>query len=606
MRQVQTTPRHALLATLIGTLLTVGACSTQNSSKPATPAQQARNANQATEPGTDVSAYRDAYPDSDYSAIFNTAEQQLGTFNWVGAKTTLLTIPPGLNADDAARRDYLLAGVAWLRGDSDSAKRLLADNSHIAPSLAVRRVNFLRHIEGLQRDYLSSAQLGSKLLSEHPDYPAANSLSNSIWRDLEHLSPAALNTAVVTDDPDWAGWQQLARIHVGTDDLDALRSALRNWQAEHPNHPAAKELPGGLAILLAEPSVPRKTVLLLPLSGPLAPAAAAVRDGFLAAWYAAEDTQYGGNEVTLIDTNAFPDAVSAYQEAIQQGASIVVGPLSKERVSELGQHPDRPVPVLALNRVDEALPTGPTALVQLALAPEDEVKSLSRLAFGQGARRVLVLRPAGAWGDKMFNLLQQNWQALGGQLVSTATYSKPDSYSNTIAELFDLGASAERANKLRSMLATDIEYTTRRRSDFDALFLLASNPAEARALKPLLAFHYAGNVPVYATSSIYPGIPNPQDQDLNGIRLTELPWLLGSDPGLRVAIAAGNTGTDSYTRLNALGADAFLIQRRFSQLGAGPYALFRGDTGLLSMDPQLRLERETRPATFDRGTLKSM
>jgi outer membrane PBP1 activator LpoA protein len=70
-----------------------------------------------------------------------------------------------------------------------------------------------------------------------------------------------------------------------------------------------------------------------------------------------------------------------------------------------------------------------------------------------------------------------------------------------------------------------------------------------------------------------------------------------------VAIAAGDTDSDNYTRLNALGADAFLLQSRFRQLQAGADALLRGDTGLLSMDPQLRIHRELSLATFDGGDL---
>jgi len=109
---------------------------------------------------------------------------------------------------------------------------------------------------------------------------------------------------------------------------------------------------------------------------------------------------------------------------------------------------------------------------------------------------------------------------------------------------------------------------------------------------------------VYATSSIYSGIPDPRDKDLNGINLVEIPWLLGTSPGLRVAIAAGGTGSDNYTRLNALGADAHLLQSRFMQLQAGPDALLRGNTGLLTMDQKQRIHRELSLATFDGGKLR--
>ena len=148
-----------------------------------------------------------------------------------------------------------------------------------------------------------------------------------------------------------------------------------------------------------------------------------------------------------------------------------------------------------------------------------------------------------------------------------------------------------------------MEFTPRRRDDLDAVFLLSRTPADARALKPLLSFYYAGDLPVYASSSVHRGIPEPADTDLNGIRLVEMPCLLGSNPPLRLALASGDTGSDAYTRLNALGADAHRLQQSFRQLQAGPDALVPGDTGLITMDPQLRLLRETRLATFDGGIL---
>ena len=59
-------------------------------------------------------------------------------------------------------------------------------------------------------------------------------------------------------------------------------------------------------------------------------------------------------------------------------------------------------------------------------------------------------------------------------------------------------------------------------------------------------------------------------------------------------------------RLNALGADAYLLQSRLGQLRAGPDALIAGDTGLLSMNPQLQIERELPPAVFDGDRLKPL
>ena len=73
---------------------------------------------------------------------------------------------------------------------------------------------------------------------------------------------------------------------------------------------------------------------------------------------------------------------------------------------------------------------------------------------------------------------------------------------------------------------------------------------------------------------------------------------------MRAAITAGDTGSDAYTRLNALGADAQRLQSRFSQFGAGEDMLLTGDTGLLTLDSEQRIKRETRLATFARGKLQ--
>jgi outer membrane PBP1 activator LpoA protein len=244
--------------------------------------------------------------------------------------------------------------------------------------------------------------------------------------------------------------------------------------------------------------------------------------------------------------------------------------------------------------VDEALPREGSALIQMALAPEDEVLRLAELAFGQGARRALILRPAGERGGRIDEVLRQRWRELGGAVSATATYSSPEAWSDSVKT-----ASEQRARELRSMLATNIEFSPHRRHDIDVVFMLAGSPEEARSLKPLLAFHYAGKLPVYATSSSYSGIPDSRDRDLNGTYLVDLPWLLGANPELRVALAAGDTGSDSFTRLNALGADAWLLQSRFAQLQAGADALLRGSTGLLQLDSELRVIRQPMLAVFD-------
>ncbi|WP_187276360.1 penicillin-binding protein activator [Parahaliea maris] len=609
MTDYLTTPpaRRALpTALLAGLLLLAGCAETPVQTTSVEPPPETIEPPTTTVP--DLPTVDRELPGSIYAAEFSQAESLLANNDWLHAGDVLSTLPEELDLNDRAYLSYLQARIAWQHGQPQQAAAMLVELPAPGTALALQEkiINFQRYMGDLQGDYLASARQGSQLLSNDPMQPGAAALKRSIWRDLERVPAEQLAIAEGdTDNPDWNAWLTLARITAEAGTADELEQALVDWRADHPAHPAANPLPGGLDALLEQPLQFDTVALLLPLSGRLAPAAKAVRDGYLAAFYRASAGKRR-QELLVLDTNAYPDAIAAYQDAVRQGASMVVGPLSKQAVAELGQLQERTVPVLALNRSDEPAPPGPTALVQLSLSPEDEVETLVEQAWGRGARRALIVRPGGEWGDKLDQILRQQWQALGGEIATTATYASAEAYSDTIKQAFQLDASEARAREIRSMLATNIEATARRRQDFDAIFLLSGRHGEARAIKPLLAFHYAGDVPVLAPSAVYSGLPGRGDSDLNGILLAELPWLLGADPGLRVAIAAGGTGSDSYTRLNALGADAYLLQRRFAQLQSGPEALFRGSTGLLHMDPYLRIIREPAPATFDGGRLKPL
>jgi len=543
-------------------------------------------------------------PPSEFSGQFLRAEQSLFEFDWMTAESILATVPvEQTSITDEQYLGYMQARIHYIRGDQAAAYENLRSLGQTTRDPAIRHkiISFQRYMYSLSGSYLHSAQLGDQLLSQAGPGAESDTVRRNIWKDLQRVEAAQLRSAMnTTADQQWLGWLELALINRGN---PQQKSALQQWRNSHPLHPAATVLPGGLDFLLNDTVATEKVALLLPLSGRLAPAAQAVRDGYLAAYYADRTAGRGGSDVEIVDVLAFSSVTEAYHSAIAGGAGFVVGPLSKAAVEELGRLPNRQVPVLALNQTDNILPPGDTALVQLALAPEDEAAQIASLAFGQGARAALVIRPAGAWGNKVEQALKKKWQSLGGKVSATATYSSREDYSNSMSAAMNLPASEQRARGVRSMLATNVEFTPRRRQDLDVVFLLSRSGVEARSLKPLLAYHYAFDLPVYATSNIYRGTADSRDQDLNGINMVEIPWLLGSNPGTRAAIARGGTGSDAYTRLNALGADAYLLQLNFSALRAGEDMLIRGNTGLLSLTPQLHIQRELKRATFDGGKL---
>jgi len=568
-------------------------------------------------------------PASDFSGVFSLAEAHLARFDWMQASVALQQLPDdGLSSDDLDYRRYLEARIAFIRGDQPGATMLLAglERPGSDPALRYRALSFKHHMLSLSNRHLAAARSASAISTLVPP-EHSQGWERHLWRHLARAAEADLQAArTQAINPQWQAWLELALI---SREQGAVRSnEVLRWQADNPDHPAANPLPGGLGQLFSPLPAPGKIALLLPLSGRLAPAGQAVLDGYLAAHYKDAQSLTPGVEILVIDTASYPATTDAYEEALLRGADFVVGPLHKEGVADLLTYPARPVPVLALNRVsaseaalsgttastpvspsdgyastNPAIPVASSALVQASLSPEDEARQLAELAFGEGSRSAVIVRPAGDWGVKIEKALSERWRELGGKVADIAVFSTQESYSDSLTDALGLSAGRQRARMVRDMLAENVEFTPRRRQDIDAIFLLTRNGAQARAIKPLLAFHYAGTLPVYATSTIYNGIADPGNRDLNGTRLLATPWLLGANPELRVAIAAGDRDSGAYTLLNALGADAHLLQSEFSRLQSGPDALLRGSTGLLSMNPELQILRETRPATFDRGEL---
>lgn len=547
-----------------------------------------------------------ALPHSEFSATFGRAEQALARFNWMEASVALEELSEqALSPDERAYERYLQARIDYTRGQQSAAMTTIDSLSAatLTPALHYRVLSFRSHMLQMQGDFLDGARSADQIL-QLGRHPSAPDWKRTIWHNLQRATPEQLQAAInQTHDPRWLGWLELARI--GQESALVQQTELPQWRKNNPGHPAANPLPGGLDYLLNNPGQGGKAALMLPLSGRLAPAGKAVLDGYLASYYDARATGGANHELLVLDLGQFPSASMAYDEAVRQGAELVVGPLSKSAVADMATLLERPVPVLTLNRIDEVMPATGSALVQLSLAPEDEAEQLTELAYGSGARSALIVSPRGEWGDKVSAAAQRRWKKLGGAIVSSAAYGDQEDYSEAVKTALGLSASEQRASTVRDMLATNIEFTPRRRQDPDVIFLLSRNGAEARSIKPLLAFHYAGTLPVYAMSGIYNGVPDERNRDLNGIALVETPWLLGANPALRTAITAGDTGGDAYPRLNALGADAFILQSGFARLQAGPDALLRGNTGLLTMDPQLHIRRELTPATFDEGVVRT-
>ena len=183
--------------------------------------------------------------------------------------------------------------------------------------------------------------------------------------------------------------------------LNAVRAVAQSSALTDPKTAAAAVSAPAL------PSLPASSLaLILPLSGALAPTAEAVRDGFMAAALKTPNHL----PVRLYDSgNSNASSLAAYQQALREGASFVVGPLRKESIAAIAALGQLPAPVLALNYLDETA-QAPANFFQFGLAPEDEARAAAEhgpprmigLAAPGGQATAGIPRPgSGAWQGRI-------------------------------------------------------------------------------------------------------------------------------------------------------------------------------------------------------------
>jgi outer membrane PBP1 activator LpoA protein len=433
---------------------------------------------------------------------------------------------------------------------------------------------------------------------------AAERNHETIWTLVSSLPPEERRTE---NDADLAGWLSLARASQSAGTLKQQQAAIDNWRMQHPEHPAARQLPQALNELLALSSQPLSEIaLLLPHEGQPASVARALRDGFLAAHYQAQQAGQNPPNIQLYDSSRLSSLDDFYRQAQKAGVQLVVGPLEKPLVKQLSEREQLPITTLALN-YSEAGQEGPAQLFQFGLAAEDEAREVARRAWADGMRRAVALVPRGDWGDRVLAAFRQSWQAAGGTLIAAEHVAEPVELAQQIANLFQLRDSEARAKSLQSTLGTAVDAQPARRQDIDFIFL-AATPQQAQQIKPTLAFQYAGDVPVYATSHLFTGNHSEaQYKDLNGIRFCETPWLLGvNDPLRQQANSQWPQAGGSLGRLYAMGADAYRLAPRLDQLKALPNTQIDGLSGKLSLNPAQRVERQLPWAEFRDGQVQRL
>ncbi|MDD9812257.1 MAG: penicillin-binding protein activator [Gammaproteobacteria bacterium] len=439
-----------------------------------------------------------------------------------------------------------------------------------------------------------------------------------------------------------------------------------------PGAPPAKIAKPGAPPPRATVSTPptpkyRHIALLLPLTSSFGAAAQAFFEGFMAAhrddWAdhgrgdgdgdgdqndhggdgagAGGQNDQGGDEstqpplITLHDIGADAELVGFYyRAALAGGADFVVGPLGRQAVNALLAGPPLDLPVLMVGEVPAAR-VAPN-LYGISLSPEREAAQVAARAFFHGHRQAGLLTGESDEARRAAAAFAAAWRTLGGQVVASRAVPRAVAgYARAAQTLLGIDRSIAREKILTAQMEIDLVFTPRRRDDIDFLFLAAS-AADARLLVPHLRFYQAHDLPLYATSRVYGGAPDPAtDADLDGIIFGDLAWVIDAakrprpaavvstdppldsmagatptspasasptaateTPGARALGAYFHTGLD---RLYALGLESYRLIPELESLRAQPARRHYGAAVDVSVGADGNARRHLTWARFERG-----
>lgn len=547
-----------------------------------------------------------------------------------------------LPADARLHKTILLAQLGVLRGETRVFELLPDEGPRPTTDRLAQRYHQVR-AAGFEQigDFVGVAK---ERIARDYYLPVDEAEKNrrAIWAALSRAAPGALRDAQPQSPNTLRGWLELALIarQFITDPI-TFEQALGEWFSRYPGHPANASIVTELKnASLIDATPPAHIALLLPFDGAFAKAATAVRDGFLAAWF--NDAANPERSNVSIWNTADQDIWAVYRKAMEAGADFVVGPLDKDSVRIVASSDQLPVSTLALNYAEVAKPPprndsqaqgadidvadtqapvevasvttlgdtteDPSAalLYQFALSPEAEARRVAQRAWFDGYASAALVTPEGSWGQRVGAAFTTAWEELGGLIAEHRTYqNNAKDMSEPVAALLDVDESEQRWQALKQYLGLDIKHEPRRRRDIGFVFM-AAFPKQARQLRPQLKFHHAADLPVYATSNVYAGVPNATaDADIDGVLFGDMPWVLfegGAHGVLRPKMGAlwGKTFA-RYARLYAFGVDAYAIVPQLGRLRAQPYIEYGGETGWLSVAENNRLQRRLTWAQFTDG-----
>lgn len=488
------------------------------------------------------------------------------------------------------------------------------------------------------------------------------------WTALTQLPDQDVTSIVINADENvLQGWIDLLSIwQANRQDPDLLKAAIQDWQRRYPVNPAATTLPTQLNnVLNFKPSSTEIIALFLPISGQAQVFGNAIQQGFNAAMQglptkpvaqpatAESNAESSDADTSIEDPNAVvspsaPDGtldqdttseqspvpavaatvasnaqVKVYDtnnqslsalltQAQQDGATIVVGPLLKDKVTELSSI-TTPLNILALNQPE--IEKNSPNICYFALSPEDEARDAARHMWSQHKQLPLLLVPRGSFGDRIAQAFADEWQKLGGQTVlkqGIGNYGELKSSARNGIRITGTPILVNNPSTVAPQQSVNINAVEQidqsdmaTTGNIDSLYVIATQD-ELAFIKPMIdmSINNRSKLAIYASSRSYrAGAGADYRLEMEGVQFSDIPLLAGQNPELMQKAANQFRNDYSLVRLYAMGIDAWNLANSFSQMRQLPGFQISGMTGELTANTQCVIHRKLPWLQYRQGTL---
>ena len=319
-------------------------------------------------------------------------------------------------------------------------------------------------------------------------------------------------------------------------------------------------------------------------------------------------------ELKVYDTSSQP-LTQILSQVQQDGASIVVGPLLKDKVDEVIRS-NTLLNVLALNQPEAV--QNRANICYFALSPEDEARDAADHIWQEGRRAPLVLVPRSALGDRVTNAFAAQWQHLGGGTVLQQKFGSVSELKMNInggsgISLTGSPVSSSMPQQQGVTIGgltipappTDAQITAGSSGNVDAVYIVATQE-EVALIKPMIAMRNGshGGAALYASSRSAQSNAGPDFRlEMEGLQYSEIPMLAGGNPSLQQQALSSVNNDYSLARLYAMGVDAWSLANHFSQMRQVPGFQISGNTGALTANQDCVINRKLMWLRYQQGQI---